>query len=207
MKIKTKCIKFFLQITFTDRLNGLALLISMAEERYLQSHREARGLREDRNRPLEWFLTKEPDAKELLLSLELDAIANSSQLKNSTKHWRNWFEWLSPLQAEEQLAWRAFIWLHDWSGQALSVSSFLGMEESFPELSEAMKTMSKAIPPAFPDSVSEFKWVMQLSVIMLAASISPLLPSPGDETDADPADLHSLQVLTDLNKVRKYFFI
>jgi hypothetical protein len=176
----------------------------MAEESYLQSHR---GAREDRNRPLEWFLTKEPNAKELLVSLELDAIANSSQLKNSTKHWRTWFEWLSPLEADEQLAWRAFIWLNDWSGQALSVSSFMGLEESFPELRAAMKTMSKSIPPAFVDSVSEFKWVMQLAVIMLAASICSLLPSPGDKTDADPADMISKQALLGLNQVRKYFYL
>lgn len=197
---------FFVQITFTDKLNGLALLISIAEKGYSESDQRIARACEDRNKPLEWLLSEEPKAKELLDSLELSSIvvaAADGKLKDSTKNWRRWFEWISPLAEEEQLAWRSLIWLNDWSAQPLKVTSLQDVEDIFPELGSALKSLPKSIPPT--GTVSDLKWVMQLSIIMLAASIATQLPLPRETVQADIADLNAEKKLKALREVCNLF--
>jgi hypothetical protein len=197
---------FFVQITFTDKLNGLALLISIAEKGYAESDQRIGRACEDRNKPLEWLLSQEPKAKELLDSLELSSIvvaAADGKLKDSTKNWRRWFEWISPLAEDEQLAWRSLIWLNDWSGQPLKVTSFLNVDDFFPELGCALKNLPKITPPT--GTVPDLKWVMQLSVIMLAASIASQLPLPRQTVQADIADLNAEKKLKALRAVCNLF--
>ncbi len=103
-----------------------------------------------------------------------------------------WLNYVSPRKVDEELGWRAFVWLDDHFKQPAKVTLFSANEtQSFPLFAELMP--EGVTPNPNSDQVSIERWRFQMATVLLAAFILPPNPPPNTNNTNNNIKNHSYE--------------